>query len=107
MKPHYRLIGVCFCAVLLAACATNKAVYPAVTTSHGPTGSLTALHVNPFISREFVLVANQGSGNVSVYKVGHGGALTQVAGSPFVAGNGSGSVGVDQSGRFAYVSDQN
>src|SRR5262249_50435556 len=59
----------------------------------------------------FVYVANCGSpcdaahpGSVSAYTIdGATGALTPVAGSPFPAGEGSLSVGVDPSGQFVYV----
>ena len=61
----------------------------------------------PSISREFVYVANQGGANVSGFRVRSGGALTEIAGSPFPAGNGSAGVGIDQSGDSAYVSNQN
>jgi DNA-binding beta-propeller fold protein YncE len=36
---------------------------------------------------ELVYVANAGSNNVSVYRIGANGGLTLVAGSPFPAGN--------------------
>ena len=61
----------------------------------------------PSISREFVYVANAGSNDVSVFAVHSGGALKEVAGSPFAAGTEPTSVGIDRSGNFAYVSNQN
>lgn len=107
MKHICSVISIFILAVLLSACGGNKAVYPATTTSHPAPYSQAQRNAIPFIRREFVYVANQGSDNVSAYKVGRGGALTLVPGSPFAAGTQPGSVGVDQSGTFAYVSNQN
>ena len=51
----------------------------------------------------FVYVANEGSSNVSAYRIAKNGALTPVAGSPFPTGIDSSSVAVDRFGRFVYV----
>lgn len=61
----------------------------------------------------FAYVANCGSpcdgghpGSVSAYTIdGITGALTEIAGSPFLAGSGSYSVAVDPTGQFVYVAN--
>jgi 6-phosphogluconolactonase len=54
---------------------------------------------------DFVYVANQGSNNVSAYKLGAGtGILTAVPGSPF-ASTQPAAVAVDPTGKFAYVAN--
>jgi 6-phosphogluconolactonase len=107
MKHIYSVMGVCLCAALLAACGASEVVYPAVTTSHAAPLSQAQRHANPFIRNEFVYVANGGSSNISAYKVGRGGALTPVAGSPFAVGIPPTTVAVDESGKFAYASSPN
>jgi 6-phosphogluconolactonase (cycloisomerase 2 family) len=53
-----------------------------------------AVAVDP--SGQFVYVANQNSGNVSVFTVDAAtGALTEVTGSPFLAGSGARSIAID------------
>lgn len=52
----------------------------------------------------FLYVSNQGSNNVSGFKVGTGGDLTAMAG-PFATGTGPVSSAVDPSGQFLYVVD--
>jgi hypothetical protein len=47
------------------------------------------------------------SGNVSAYRIGADGSLTQLSGSPFAAGNFPVSVAVDPTGKFAYVVNRN
>jgi YVTN family beta-propeller protein len=55
---------------------------------------------------QFAYVANFGSNNVSGYTINPStGALTAIAGSPFLAGSGPFSVAVDPSGKFAYVAN--
>jgi 6-phosphogluconolactonase len=54
---------------------------------------------------QFAYVANENSNNVSAYSIGADGALTQVTGSPFAAGNSPSSVAVDPTGKFAYVAN--
>jgi 6-phosphogluconolactonase (cycloisomerase 2 family) len=54
----------------------------------------------------FAYVANQGSDNVSAYTINATtGELSEVAGSPFAAGDFPTSVSVDPSGKFAYVAN--
>jgi 6-phosphogluconolactonase (cycloisomerase 2 family) len=54
----------------------------------------------------FAYVANSGTDTVSAYSVdATTGALTQIAGSPFVAGSAPYSVAVNPAGTFAYVSN--
>ena len=107
MRHAYSVIGVCVCTALLAGCSANKSVYPAIPASPALPHSRAQLNASQFISREFVYVTNQGSGTVSAYAVRSGGALKEVAGSPFAAGHGSGGIGIDQPGKSVYVSNQN
>ncbi len=51
----------------------------------------------------YVYVANYSSNSVSAYRIGAGGALTAVAGSPFPTGALPGSVAVDSTGHYLYV----
>ena len=51
-------------------------------------------------------MANASGGNVSAYSIGANGALTPVPGSPFAAGDEPGSVAVDPTGEFAYVTNE-
>jgi 6-phosphogluconolactonase (cycloisomerase 2 family) len=74
-----------------------------VTVGNSPNG----LAIDP--SGKFLFVANQGSGTVSAYTIGGGGALTAVPGSPFVSGTGAShptGASVDPTGNFLYVSNQ-
>ena len=53
---------------------------------------------------QFAYVGNGGgSNNISAYRIDENGALSQIPGSPFAAGNLPSSVAVDPSGRFVYV----
>lgn len=76
-----------------------------------PTGtdpsSIAAVPASPFVSGSipFLVVANRGSNNVSVYSVASDGGLTPVPGSPFEAGQAPSSVVVDAYGSFVYVAD--
>jgi 6-phosphogluconolactonase (cycloisomerase 2 family) len=74
-----------------------------VTVGSSPNG----LAIDP--SGKFLYVANQGSGNVSAFTIGAGGALSAVAGSPFASGSGAASrplgASVDPTGNFLYVSN--
>jgi hypothetical protein len=54
---------------------------------------------------QFAYVANESSNNVSAYRIGADGALTQLSGSPFAAGTMPFSVAVDPTGKFAYVAN--
>jgi 6-phosphogluconolactonase len=91
-------------------------------TINPSTGALTAIAGSPFAagigaisvavdpSGMFAYVANAQvigqNGNVSAYTIDSStGALTAIAGSPFVAGQGPQSVAVDPSGKFAYVAN--
>ncbi len=57
---------------------------------------------------QFVIVANAGSNDVSVYAINpNSGALTQVEGSPFATGPQPVTVAIDPKGKFAYVANQN
>jgi hypothetical protein len=59
----------------------------------------------PPLRAQFAYVANPSSNNVSAYSIGANGALTQLSGSPFAAGNTPVSVAVDPTGKFAYVAN--
>jgi len=60
-----------------------------------------------FRQPQFVIVANYGSNNVSVYAMdARSGALTQVPGSPFPAGSYPDAVVVAPNGKFVYVANQ-
>ncbi len=58
-------------------------------------------------SGRFVYVANNGSNDVSAYRIGTGGVFTEIAGSPFAAGDYPTSVAVvvGLTGRFLYVTN--
>ena len=59
------------------------------------------------VAVEFAYVTNFYSRNVSAYAINAStGALTQVAGSPFAAGNGAVGVAVAPTGKFVYVTNQ-
>jgi 6-phosphogluconolactonase (cycloisomerase 2 family) len=55
-------------------------------------------------SGRFVYVAD-GDGHVSAYTISTAGSLTQITGSPFLAGHRTVSVAVDPSGRFVYAAN--
>jgi 6-phosphogluconolactonase len=85
----------------------------AVSGSPFPDGGMDTTPVSVTVdpTGQFVYVVNNaaGSGSISTFTIEPGtGALTAVAGSPFGAGNVSspGSMAVDPSGRFAYVTNQ-
>jgi 6-phosphogluconolactonase (cycloisomerase 2 family) len=63
-----------------------------------------AIAVHP--SADFLYVANNGGGNVSVFSFDSSGKLTQLPQSPVAAGNKPVSITLDWSGRFAYVVNQ-
>ena len=55
---------------------------------------------------KFVVVANQGTGNVSVFSLDQSsGILSAVSGSPFASGSAPGPVAIDPSGNFVFVGD--
>jgi len=61
-----------------------------------------AIRITP--NGKFVVVANQGTSNVSVLSLATGtGVLTGVAGSPFASGNSPGPVAIDPSGNIVFV----
>ena len=107
MRHAYSVIGAIVCTALLAGCSANKGTVPSLPTSHAPPHSGSQREVTPSLSREFVFVANAGSDDVSVFRVGSGGSLTEVQGSPFAAGSQPTDVGIEPSGKFAYVSNSN
>lgn len=86
---------------------TTKALSAAQGTQGAGGVSPNAVAADP--SGRFVFVANYGwpgSGTVSAYTINTAtGTLTEVAGSPFTAGNGSDSITVDPTGRFVYVAN--
>jgi 6-phosphogluconolactonase len=55
---------------------------------------------------KFVIVANQGTSNVSVFSLDAStGVLAAVPGSPFASGSAPGPVAIDPSGKFVFVGD--
>jgi 6-phosphogluconolactonase (cycloisomerase 2 family) len=92
-------------------------------TINASTGTLTLIAGSPYAtgpnpisitvdpSGKFAYAVNfnsGGVGSVSAYTIDGGtGALTSVAGSPFAAGDGSASMAIDPTGRFAYVINKN
>src|SRR5437762_2088674 len=86
----YRLFLLSFLSIALTSCG-----------GHGGGGGGA-----PAATPKFAYVANQFSNNVSAFTINAStGALTPVAGSPFVAGTHPVSVTVDPSGKFAYVAN--
>jgi DNA-binding beta-propeller fold protein YncE len=74
-----------------------------VTVGSAPNG----MAIDP--GGKFLYVANQGSGTVSAFTIGTGGALGGVTGSPFPSGSGATSrpygASVDPTGAYLYVSN--
>jgi 6-phosphogluconolactonase len=104
MKQRYCLVGALATATFLAACGgTSNGLAPS-TSSEVQSGAGTG---------EFIYVANSdldgsssGPYSVSAYAANAtSGALTQVAGSPFAAGNGPLSLAIDPNGTFVYVAN--
>jgi len=92
-------------------------------TINASTGTLTLVPGSPYAtgpnpisitvdpSGKFVYAVNfnfgNGAGSVSAYGIDGGtGALTPVSGQPFAAGDGSTSLAIDPTGRFAYVNNE-
>ena len=83
---------------LLSACSTNA--------SQGPTSALPGYAAAlPDVAAEFAYEANEGSTNVSGYKIASDGALTPVKGSPFAAGSNPSGVAIDPTGKVAIASN--
>jgi 6-phosphogluconolactonase (cycloisomerase 2 family) len=73
---------------------------PTSSSGNSPQG----IRVTP--DGKFVIVANQGTSNVSVLSLDPStGALTAVPGSPFPSGSAPGPVAIDPSGKFVFVGD--
>jgi 6-phosphogluconolactonase (cycloisomerase 2 family) len=62
-----------------------------------------AAALDPFM--RFLFVANQVSGDVSVFDVASSGALKLVPGSPFSSGSGARSTAITPDGKFLYVAN--
>ena len=60
-----------------------------------------SLALDPLL--RYLLVANRGADNVSVYRIDNQGGLQEVSGSPFKAGKKPMAVRIDYNGLFAYV----
>ncbi len=84
----------------LTGALTEAGTWPLSTTGYGYDRTLA---VDP--SRRHLYVAARGSpGDISAFAIdASSGALTQIPGSPFAAGESPHSIGFDQSGKFAYV----
>lgn len=55
----------------------------------------------------YLYIARSGTnGGVAVYKIGAGGQLNQISGSPFAAGNQTTSLVIDKTGAFIYAANQ-
>lgn len=55
----------------------------------------------------YLYIARSGTnGGVAVYQIGSGGALNEVAGSPFAAGNGTFSLAMDSTGTYVYAANR-
>ncbi len=81
-----------------------------VTNDAGTVGSsnVTNIAVSCATGPQFAYVANKGDNTISAYSIDTStGALTQIMGSPFVAGSGPSSVTVSPNGAFAYVTNSN
>ncbi len=73
---------------------------PTSSSGNSPQG----IRVTP--DGKFVVVANQGTSNVSVFSLDAStGALAAVPGSPFASGNEPAPVAIDPSGKFVFVGD--
>jgi 6-phosphogluconolactonase (cycloisomerase 2 family) len=93
---------------LTAGNLTPFATNPQVPTGSG--GGPTAVTIDPL--DRFVYVANNLGGTVSGWKIGSGGALMAVAGTPFTGGTGGfvpsatpAALAIDPSGHFLYAID--
>jgi Lactonase, 7-bladed beta-propeller len=108
MKQRYNLVAACVTAARLAACGgASNGLAPATPASGIASDSQTRLAQNGVGSDaahvQFAYVTNDGSDNVSAYKIESSGALTPVAGSPFGAGTFPFGVAIDPHGKFVYV----
>ena len=95
-------------AVVFAACSSSGSSGAITPSGVAPASQthLTQSAAHSDASRvEFVYVANEGSANISAYKIKRNGALTPVAGSPFAAGTDPLGVAIDPNGKFVYVAN--
>src|SRR5260370_21979975 len=89
--------------LLLISCRPRKKLLLSVLLTVALPGAWTPLWAR---DEGFAYVVNSGSGNVSAYTIDESkGALTQIAGSPFVTGQNPISVVVSTNGEFAYVTN--
>ncbi|MDN5863073.1 MAG: lactonase family protein, partial [Salinisphaera sp.] len=82
-----------------ASCGTSPDPGNCVATL----GRMSSVAVSP--SGQYLYAANFDDDNVLAWKIGAGGVLTPVSGSPFPGGNGSYSITVDPSGRHVYTAN--
>jgi 6-phosphogluconolactonase len=75
-----------------------------LTTGNAATGDY-GLAVNA--NTTYLYIARSGTnGGVAGFSIGSGGALTPVAGTPFIAGNGTFSVTLDSTGTYVYAANR-
>ncbi|MGC2462499.1 MAG: beta-propeller fold lactonase family protein [Steroidobacteraceae bacterium] len=108
-NPGYGLAGFTIDSVttdLTAGNLTQFATNPQVATGNAPV----SVTIDPL--GRFVYVADSADGMVSGWKIGSGGALTAMSGSPFTGGTGGfvpsatpASLAIDPSGHFLYAID--
>jgi 6-phosphogluconolactonase len=78
---------------------------PVQTLQGSPTSSDNALAIDS--GTGFLYIARSGTGNgLAVYKIGVGGLLTSVAGSPFTSGQAPMWVQLDSTGKYVYVANR-
>lgn len=85
----------------------TDAVTPLIQTTIAALAGTNSVTVDP--TGRFVYVTNGGvSNSISGYTIGTGGALTAMAGNPYLPGGSIGapsSISIDPSGRFAYIAN--
>ena len=111
MKQSCKLVDALIGAAILAACSGGNGVAPSTPTGATSSSQAPPEQIKPGSGvAEFLYVtsgASSSEGSVSAYAINSGsGALTQVYGSPFGAGNGAEGVAVaPTTGTFAYVAN--
>jgi 6-phosphogluconolactonase (cycloisomerase 2 family) len=94
--------GDCVYSLNTATGATSFAQFLSVSSSSSDNGfAIDSTGSTLYIARSGT------NGGVAVYKIGGGGVLTPVAGSPFATGNRPFSIVLDTTGKFLYVANRN
>ena len=90
--------------ILLAGCGALRQTQGDMQPPIAVAGSSKQSTASPRAIAHFVYVANSVSNNVSAYAIdAHTGALKQLRGSPFAAGEDPERLVIDPSGKFAFV----